>query len=60
VSQIKVRIQRARVAVRGMSDVERSIEEQEEEIRELEGCIERQRGVLRGLAEGGVERMDED
>jgi hypothetical protein len=60
VSQIKVRIQRARVAVRGMSDVERSVEEQEEEIRELEGRIEKQRGVLKGLSENVVERMDED
>ena len=62
VSQIKVRIQRARVAVRGMSDVERSVEEQEEEIRELEGRIARQRGVLSGLSKEGneVERMEED
>lgn len=59
-SQVKVRIQRARVAVRGMSDVERSIEEQEEEIQELERLIERQRGVLRGLGEVGEDKMEED
>ncbi|KAE9994048.1 hypothetical protein EG327_001781 [Venturia inaequalis] len=52
VSHVKVRMQRARVAVRAMPDIERSVEEQEEEIRELERIIERQRGVLRGLGRG--------
>jgi predicted ATP-grasp superfamily ATP-dependent carboligase len=60
VSVIKVRIQKARVAVRSMSDIERSMEEQEEEIRELEERIAKQRGVLKGLSENMVDRMDED
>lgn len=63
VSHVKVRLQRARVAVRAMPDIERSIEEQEEEIRELERMIERQRGVLRGLGQGetvGGDKMEED
>ncbi|QDS71418.1 hypothetical protein FKW77_003330 [Venturia effusa] len=63
VSHVKVRIQRARVAVRAMPDIDRSVEEQEEEIQELERMIERQRGVLRGLGQGRAaagDKMDED
>ncbi|TID13924.1 hypothetical protein E2P81_ATG06990 [Venturia nashicola] len=65
VSHVKVRMQRARVAVRSMPDIERRVEEQEEEMRELERVIERQRSVLTGLGHGqgeavSGEKMDED
>ncbi|KAH0559086.1 hypothetical protein GP486_004337 [Trichoglossum hirsutum] len=47
---IKLRLQKARAAVEGLGDMDRTIEEQEEEIRALEEKCEKQRGVLRGLA----------
>ncbi len=37
----------------GLPDVERTIEEQESEIRELDGEVERLRGVLKELGESG-------
>jgi hypothetical protein len=55
---IKHKIQRARAAVRALPDMERGLEEQEKEVRELEGRIERQREVLEGLRERGEGRME--
>ncbi|KAF2752128.1 hypothetical protein M011DRAFT_377417, partial [Sporormia fimetaria CBS 119925] len=46
---IRRKIQRAREKVLALPDVERSVEDQEEEIRELGARIERLKGVLRGL-----------
>lgn len=52
-SAVKIKIQRARVTVAGLPDVERTFEEQEIEIRELEGEVDRLRGVLKELGESG-------
>lgn len=46
---IKVKIQKARLAVKNLPDMERSLEDQRDEIEELEGRIEKMRGMLRGL-----------
>jgi DNA repair ATPase RecN len=48
-SEIRLKIQKARQIVAGMVDVDRTVEEQEEEIQELETRIERQRAMLRKL-----------
>jgi len=45
-------LQKARIAVRELPDLERSLREQEEEIRELEGKIARQKVVLKSLGSG--------
>lgn len=50
-SAVKIRVQKARAAVDGLSDVERSVEEQEREIEELEGKIERLRGLIGDFGE---------
>ncbi|MCJ1391646.1 hypothetical protein MMC18_004511 [Xylographa bjoerkii] len=50
---IKIKIQEARAAVQGLPDVDRTIEEQQEEIAELEERIREQRMVLREVAEAG-------
>lgn len=51
---IKHKVQRARKAVvEELPDMKRTREEQEREMKELEGLIERQREVLRGLREMG-------
>ncbi|KAL2211042.1 hypothetical protein CC79DRAFT_1366415 [Sarocladium strictum] len=57
---IKHKIQRARAAVKALPDMERGVEEQEREVKELEGRIERQRAVLRGLRERGEGRDDDE
>lgn len=49
---MKIKIQKARAAVRGLPDIERTIEEQEEEIAELEDEVRRVRGVIAGMREG--------
>ena len=46
-------IQNARVAVAALPDVDRTVEEQEAEMRELEERIERQREVLKEVAGTG-------
>lgn len=46
---IKLKIQKAKAVVSALPDVERTIEEQEGEIRGLQERIERLRGVLGGL-----------
>ena len=50
-SEVKNKIQKARIAVLGLPDMEKTIEEQEAEIEDLEKEAERLRGVIRGLAE---------
>jgi hypothetical protein len=49
---LKHRLQKARVAVKELPDLNRSLKEQEEEIRELEDKITRQREVLKSLSIG--------
>jgi len=46
---IKVRIQKARAAVKGLPDVSKSLQEQEEDIKLLEARIAKMREMLRGL-----------
>lgn len=53
---IKLKIQRAKAAVSALSDVERTTEEQQEEIRELEGRIRNLRGVLGELGRRAGEK----
>lgn len=49
-SKIKIRIQKARQTVKGMPDIDKTVEEQQEEIEELEAKCEALRTVLRGMA----------
>ncbi|KAI9878250.1 MAG: hypothetical protein M1830_001473 [Pleopsidium flavum] len=51
---LKLKIEKARQAIAGLPDVERSVEEQEGEIEELVRRVEGGRGVLRALGEGGA------
>jgi hypothetical protein len=51
---LKHKLQKARLQVKGLPDVERSVVEQEEEIKELEERIATQREVLLGLREIGI------
>jgi RNA polymerase II transcription mediator complex subunit 9 len=53
---IKLKIQRAKAAVSALPDVERTVEEQQEEIRELEGRIRNLRGVLGELGRRAGEK----
>ncbi|MCJ1286193.1 hypothetical protein MMC26_005538 [Xylographa opegraphella] len=53
---IKIKIQKARVAVQVLPDVERSVAEQQAEIGELEERIREQERVLREIAEAGRRR----
>lgn len=50
---MKIKIQKARVAVQGLPDVERTLEEQEVEIAELEEEVRRLRGVLGAIGREG-------
>ena len=52
-ARIKQMIQNARLAVAELPDMDRTIEEQEAEMRELEERIEKQRDALRGFAGAG-------
>jgi hypothetical protein len=52
--QLKHKLQKARVQVKELPDIDRSIAEQEEEIRELEERIAKQRDVLETLRLAGV------
>lgn len=49
-SRIRLKMERARVMVSELPDVDRSLEEQKKEIRELEEKIERQRGIMRAVS----------
>jgi hypothetical protein len=51
---MKRKLQRARVAAKELPDIERTVKEQQEEIRELEERIRMQTGVLEGLRGEGV------
>lgn len=53
-SSVRNRIRRARREVEALPDVERSVAEQDEEIRVLRERIELQRGVLRGVGGAGL------
>ncbi|MCJ1375882.1 hypothetical protein MMC20_007120 [Loxospora ochrophaea] len=57
---IKIKIQKARAAVQGLPDVERTIEEQQEEIRELEDKISGLKGALARIAGACHGRKGED
>lgn len=57
---LKHKLQHARVQVRALPDMDRSIEEQNREIQELEARIEKQRALLETLREGGVRYGKED
>jgi hypothetical protein len=50
---IKIRIQKARAAVKELPDMDRSIAEQEEEIAELKNRIAKMRDMLKGLGKDG-------
>jgi hypothetical protein len=52
-TELKLKIQRARRAVMALPDIDRSCEDQQEEIEYLEARIERQKTALRGLSMGG-------
>jgi hypothetical protein len=47
VAKLKEKLKKAAAAVGGLPDIDRTVEEQEHEIRELEGSIGEQRRVLR-------------
>jgi hypothetical protein len=51
-SKLKIKLQKARLAVMALPDVGRSVEEQEEEIAELEERVKGLREVLNGLKKG--------
>ncbi|KAH0542386.1 hypothetical protein FGG08_003231 [Glutinoglossum americanum] len=53
---IKLRLQKARAVVEALGDMDRGVEEQEEEIRALEEKCEKQREVLRGLVDMKTEQ----
>ncbi|KHN97180.1 Mediator complex, subunit Med9 [Metarhizium album ARSEF 1941] len=51
---LKHKVQHARAQVRALPDMNRSIEEQIREIKDLQARIEKQRALLETLREGGV------
>jgi hypothetical protein len=57
--ELKHKLQKARAQVKGLPDIDRTLAEQEEEIRELEGKIGKQRGVLEELKEVGLKAKRE-
>jgi small-conductance mechanosensitive channel len=57
--ELKHKLQKARVQVKELPDMDRSVEEQEVEIRELEEKIKKQREVLVGLREVGLQAKRE-
>jgi hypothetical protein len=57
--ELKHKLQRARLRVKELPDMDRSVEEQEVEIRELEDKIRRQREVLVGLKDVGLQAKRE-
>jgi small-conductance mechanosensitive channel len=52
--ELKHKLQRARAQVKELPDIDRTAAEQEEEIRELEERISRQRDVLDQLRQAGI------
>lgn len=59
-SRVKIRIQKARQAIMLLSDMERTVAEQTEEILDLEEHCEELRRVLRGMAAQAAERHGTD
>lgn len=57
---LKHKVQHARAQVRALPDMDRSIEEQNREIKDLEARIEKQRTLLESLRQGGVRLGNED
>lgn len=58
-SSVKIRIQKARGIVAGLPDVERSVEEQQSEIDELEDRVARLRSVIADFgSRAGVSQTD--
>lgn len=57
-SAMKIKIQKARAAVEALSDANRTVQEQEKEIRELEDRIEGLRHVLNDVAARGRQSTD--
>lgn len=57
---LKHKLQRARTQVRALPDMNRTIEEQSEEIKELETRIEAQRTLLARLRDGGSKPFKDD
>jgi predicted RNase H-like nuclease (RuvC/YqgF family) len=57
--ELKHKLQRARLQVKELPDVDRSVEEQAAEIKELEDKIRRQREVLVELKEVGLQAKRE-
>jgi small-conductance mechanosensitive channel len=53
--ELKHKLQKARIQVKELPDIQRSVEEQEDEIRELEKRISRQREILVGLKDVGLQ-----
>ncbi|EFY99742.1 RNA polymerase II transcription mediator complex subunit 9 [Metarhizium robertsii] len=51
---LKHKVQHARAQVRALPDMDRSVEEQNREIKDLQARIEKQRALLETLREGGV------
>lgn len=56
---IKLKIQKAKAAVSSLPDVDRTIEDQEDEIRELKRKIAGLRGLMRELGRRAGERIEE-
>lgn len=50
-SHIRLKMEKARAMVASLPDVDRSLEDQKKEIQELEEQIERQRDMIRAVAE---------
>ena len=59
-SEIKNKIQKARMAVQGLPDVDRTIEEQQAEIKDLESEAERLNGVMRSITEAARTACEEE
>jgi hypothetical protein len=57
--ELKHKLQKARAQVKELPDIHRSVADQEQEIRELEERITRQRSVLEGLRDVGVQARRE-
>ncbi|KAE9369477.1 hypothetical protein N431DRAFT_344986 [Stipitochalara longipes BDJ] len=57
--ELKHKLQRARLQIKELPDIDRSVEEQDVEIRELEEKIRKQREVLVGLREVGLQTKRE-
>ncbi|RPA95977.1 hypothetical protein L873DRAFT_1812063 [Choiromyces venosus 120613-1] len=50
-SHIRLKMEKARAMVANLPDVDRSLEEQKKEIRDLEERIEKQRGMIKAVVE---------